>query len=55
MSSLQEIPDLVNTQGGNYSNVLQAASIRGHEMVVKLLLENGAHINAQSGQYGNAL
>jgi ankyrin repeat protein len=32
----------VNTQGGGYRNTLQAASVRGHSDVVKLLLENGA-------------
>jgi ankyrin repeat protein len=27
----------------------------GHEQVVKLLLEKNADVNAQSGEYGNAL
>ena len=27
----------------------------GHEAVVRLLLEKGADVNAQGGQYGNAL
>jgi ankyrin repeat protein len=27
----------------------------GHEKVVKLLLSKGANVNAQGGEYGNAL
>jgi hypothetical protein len=33
----------VNTQGGEYGNALQAASERGHEQVVEILLDAGAH------------
>jgi hypothetical protein len=33
----------VNAMGGQYGNALQAASARGHEQVVKLLLDAGAH------------
>ncbi|KAH7390279.1 ankyrin repeat-containing domain protein [Cadophora sp. MPI-SDFR-AT-0126] len=40
---------------GRYDNALQAVSYRGHEQVVKLLLDKGADVNAQSGFYGNAL
>jgi ankyrin repeat protein len=40
---------------GEYGNALQAASARGHEQVVKLLLDKGADLNAQGGEYGNAL
>jgi ankyrin repeat protein len=32
----------VNAQGGVHSNALQAASLRGHEQVVKLLVDKGA-------------
>jgi hypothetical protein len=32
----------VNAQGGYYGNALQAASIRGHEKVVQILLDNEA-------------
>lgn len=46
----------VNAQcGEHYSNVLRAASARGHELIVELLLDKGAEVNAQGGNYGNAL
>jgi ankyrin repeat protein len=34
---------------------LQAASVRDHEKVARMLLDAGAEINAQGGEYGNAL
>ena len=43
----------VNAQGGFHA--LQVASNAGHEAIVKLLIENGADLNAQGGEYGNAL
>ena len=36
-------------------NVIDMDVGNGNEAVVKLLLENGADVNAQGGQYGNAL
>jgi Ankyrin repeats (3 copies) len=45
----------VNAQGGYYGNALQAASSRGHDKVVEVLLAKGANVNAQGGRYGNAL
>jgi ankyrin repeat protein len=36
-------------------NALQAASEGGDEQIVKLLLDQGADVNAQGGCYGNAL
>ena len=45
----------MNARGGHYSNALQAASMRGHEKVVKMLGERGVDVNAQGGEYGNAL
>ena len=45
----------VNAQGGLHGNALQAASLGGHEAIVKLLLEKGADVNAQGGRHGNAL
>ncbi|KAF2752639.1 hypothetical protein EJ05DRAFT_430419, partial [Pseudovirgaria hyperparasitica] len=35
----------VNAQGGRYGNALQAASCRGHEHTVKLLLNKGAVVH----------
>ncbi|KAF2675923.1 hypothetical protein K458DRAFT_437678 [Lentithecium fluviatile CBS 122367] len=32
-----------------------AASVRGHEAVARLLLDKGADVNAQGGDFGNAL
>lgn len=31
------------------------ALLNGHDKTVQLLLENGADVNAQGGEYGNAL
>ncbi|PPQ87732.1 hypothetical protein CVT26_010270 [Gymnopilus dilepis] len=42
-------------QVGEYDNALIAASSRGHEAIVKLLLDKEADVNAQGGIYGNAL
>ncbi|RYN98011.1 hypothetical protein AA0120_g2336 [Alternaria tenuissima] len=36
-------------------NALQAISVKGHEAIVKLLLDKGADANAQGGRFGNAL
>jgi ankyrin repeat protein len=38
-----------------YGNPLQIASYKGHEGMVRLLLEKGVDVNAQGGHYGNAL
>ena len=52
----KEISKQINLQEcGQHGNALQAASRRGHQNIVQLLLENGADINAQGGGYGNAL
>ena len=55
-------PRHVNARGGYYGNTLQAtsseghaASSRGHEQVVRLLVEKGPDVDAQGGRYGNAL
>ena len=37
--------DIVNVQGGEYGNALQAASSRGHEKVVQMLLDQGVSSN----------
>lgn len=47
--------DLMNAQGGRYGNALQAASVGGHEKVVRMLMDAGAEVNAQGGDWGNAL
>lgn len=45
-----------NKNGGRYGNALQAASYRGHEYIVRLLVERGrADVNQQGGSHGNAL
>ncbi|KAK2765812.1 pfs domain-containing protein [Colletotrichum kahawae] len=38
----------VNAQGGRYGNALQAASERGHQEIIQMLLNNGADVNAQA-------
>ncbi|KAH8621148.1 hypothetical protein IG631_24202 [Alternaria alternata] len=45
----------VSAQGGGHGNALQAASIWGHEQVVKMLLDAGTDISVQGRYYGNAL
>ncbi|KAJ3886011.1 ectomycorrhiza-induced ankyrin-domain/NACHT-domain-containing protein [Lentinula edodes] len=45
----------IDIGGGTYGTPLQAASLKGYESVVKLLLEKGADVNAQGGWHGNAL
>ncbi|KAJ3871949.1 ankyrin repeat-containing domain protein [Lentinula edodes] len=40
---------------GKYGNALQAASYKGYESIVRLLLENNADVNTKGGKYGNAL
>jgi hypothetical protein len=50
-----EVSDDTTKQYNLNLNALQAASERGYEQVVKLLLDKGADVNAQGGRYGNAL
>jgi ankyrin repeat protein len=45
----------VNTRGGGFEHILQAASWKGDADFVQLLLDAGADVNAQAGHYGNAL
>lgn len=45
----------VNTQGGQFGNALQAASLGGHEQMVNLLPDKGADIYAQGGYFSNVL
>ena len=55
LESTSNLSKKINTQGGYYGNALQAASYRGHDKVVQILLDKGADINAQGEYYGNAL
>jgi ankyrin repeat protein len=48
------IPD-VNVHIEEYGNALYAASSKGHDKIVKMLLQRGADANAQCGWYRNAL
>ena len=41
--------------GFDCGTILHAASIGGHFVIVQMLLEKGADVNAQGGYYGNAL
>ncbi|KAJ3846146.1 hypothetical protein EV368DRAFT_6390, partial [Lentinula lateritia] len=54
IQSVHNVKQYVYAQGGEYGNALQAASLHGHENIVKLLLENNAYVNAQGGYFGNA-
>ncbi|KAL2010787.1 hypothetical protein VTN00DRAFT_3505 [Thermoascus crustaceus] len=40
---------------GGYSTALQAATAGGHEKIVQILLDKGADVNAEGGDYGTAL
>lgn len=54
-TSALEISKMINAQGGFFGNALIAASDRGHEKTVQLLLDRGADVNARNGRYNNAL
>ncbi|KAJ3871846.1 ectomycorrhiza-induced ankyrin-domain/NACHT-domain-containing protein [Lentinula edodes] len=55
IQSVHNVKQYIDAQGGYFGNALQAASYKGHESIVKLLLENNAAVNAQGGRCGNAL
>ena len=55
LGSTSNLSKKINAQGGYCGNALQAASDRGHDQVVQMLLDKGADVNAQCGIYGNAL
>ncbi|KAL9621311.1 MAG: hypothetical protein Q9160_004202 [Pyrenula sp. 1 TL-2023] len=44
----------VNDVGERWGNALQAASVGGHEQMVRLLLKNGAIVNAAGGEHDYA-
>ena len=45
--SLLESASDVNVQGGSYGSALQAALLKGHETIVRLLLEKGAEVDGR--------
>lgn len=45
----------VNAQGITYGHALQAASYKGQEAIVRLLVKKGASIHAHSKKYSGAL
>lgn len=47
--------EMVNAQGGEHGNALQAASWSGHKNVVQMLLDYGAEVNVQVGRCDNPL
>jgi hypothetical protein len=52
--------ELLVHNGGNieerrWGTALQAASFKGNEKLVKLLLDKGADVNAEGGYFGTAL
>ncbi|ORY68357.1 uncharacterized protein BCR38DRAFT_471936 [Pseudomassariella vexata] len=49
------LSDLLNDQSGQYGTALQAASVKGHEKIVQLLLEKGADIHVQAEHFGTVL
>ena len=55
LGSTSNLSKKINTQGGRYGNALQAASSRGYDKVVQMLLDKGADIKTQGGFYSNAL
>ncbi|KAF7513173.1 hypothetical protein GJ744_010569 [Endocarpon pusillum] len=46
---------MLKVDSTSYGDALYAASSRGDEKVVQMLLELDAEVNAQGGRYGNAL
>jgi ankyrin repeat protein len=41
----------IDAESGQFGTALQAASLRGHDKVVRVLLQNGANVNALGGEY----
>ena len=39
----------VDAHGGGYRNALQVAALYGHEVIVRLLIDNGADVNTRGG------
>ncbi|KXJ84805.1 hypothetical protein Micbo1qcDRAFT_226865 [Microdochium bolleyi] len=51
-SSLDTRVDTATSRGGEYGNALLAATYRGHNDIVKLLLANGADVNVKDDDFG---
>ncbi|OQE18125.1 hypothetical protein PENFLA_c022G00387 [Penicillium flavigenum] len=55
------VVQVLSDRGGNFNtdedlgSALRAASLEGHEKVVEMLLNRGADVNAQGGEFGNPL
>ncbi|KAJ3769791.1 ankyrin repeat-containing domain protein [Lentinula raphanica] len=45
----------INTQGGFYGSVIQAAAAKGYKEIVKLVLQHDADVNLQGGYFGTAI
>ena len=45
------LPSPVNVQGGIHGNPFTAASAQGHQEIVRMLLDQGADMNAHRGDY----
>ncbi|KAL9629855.1 MAG: hypothetical protein Q9164_006690, partial [Protoblastenia rupestris] len=52
-SMLGRIDD-INALAGHFGNAIQAAAFGGHEIMVRLLIDGGADVQAR-GRYGSAL
>ncbi|KAJ3963818.1 hypothetical protein EV361DRAFT_813010, partial [Lentinula raphanica] len=50
-----ELDSDINTQGGFYGSVIQAAAAQGYKEIVELILQHGANVNLQSGYFGTAI
>lgn len=52
---LEESVDIINAEGGEFGNALQAAVQGGHTQVVHRLIQSGANVNLEGGRFGNSL
>lgn len=55
MSRLGILSQEVNAQRERYSDALQAASYRSHQIIVQIVVEKKANVHAPGCEYGNAL
>lgn len=46
---------IIGRWGEGYDTTLHATSLEGHKKIMQMLLDKGAHVNAQGEFYGNAL